>query len=497
MNDADLVRLDGAHLWAVLHEAARGSRTGHAGTVARLCAGGGLSGTGVSNDSDPHKCSRRTVATRLGWVCPPSWNVVSESLSPIRAVLGTPPSRQVVLLGTGGWTFAARALCEVLDHDTPVVPMDSLDPSAIDAAVAARARPPGAYVAVSASGKTMETVRLAESVPALDGTERAPLVWLSDDAAPPRTFALSPRQVRDQVAILGAPLSTAFLLPAALMADSRLAPAYTTLRRRHHELAASAARQAVAVDVSGSPHLRLVAPQWAGDGLRMWLLQLGRQALCGKSRRFRPWFDVTGPGDEPRFDVTGSQDDGYGPIARFDLSHVEPGLTGLLELMYTAVIIVGCVALRAGVEVAEECNVHEYKDLLPDPIEFDEGGDRSTAHALPGVAADWLGRRPDLRRLHVVVYASDAELTPAVRSRFATATGRTCEVHEGSAWNHHSYQAVYADPSAAVLVVAPSSRPPADHPLAGVASAQCRLAVATHRSLADRSHLVRLDSEGG
>jgi hypothetical protein len=89
---------------------------------------------------------------------------------------------------------------------------------------------------------------------------------------------------------------------------------------------------------------------------------------------------------------------------------------------------------------------------------------------LAGYATAWLSSRPDLRQLHVVHYGCPA---PA---RFAAAT----EIHQGSAWNHHSFQAVYADPSIAVLIVVP----PDDGLLR-------RIAVATYQALAGRSRMVR------
>ena len=103
-------------------------------------------------------------------------------------------------------------------------------------------------------------------------------------------------------------------------------------------------------------------------------------------------------------------------------------------------------------------------------------------------AAGWLSGRPDLRRLHLVHYGTPAPA--AATSRDVTAlTGRPCEVHEGSAWNHHSFHAVYAEPATAVLVaVASEGAVPA--PLAPAARTLRQIAVATHLALADRSLLV-------
>jgi hypothetical protein len=450
LDQAGLDALDGDRLWSAVCAAAAGSRAGAAGTVARLCRAGG--------------------SPRLGWVHPPPWPVVAGQLSAIAAGLRGPAVRRVVVLGTGGWSFAGQALTETTDRGTVAV-LDSLDPAAIRRRLPAA---PGAagYLAVSGSGTTVETRLLADAAATC---APGPLVWLRDLAGPPAGFPLSPRGLPDQVAMLGAPLSTAFLAPAQLLDRAGLAGAYERLAGSYHRLGAEAARLATAVPADRPVELRYAVPGWAGAGLRRWLLQLGRQVLAGKSSRFRPEVGI-----------------GENAGGTLDLRGFQRGLPGLLELLYTAGVFTACLGLRAGLEVAEHRHVRAYKDLLaaeptePAPATMDE---------LPRLAAEWLAGRPELRRLHVVHYWSAA---PDGAARFTAATGRPCEVHEGSAWNHHSFQATYADPHAAVLLVtrATSGGEP-DHPaLAAAAGALARIAHATHLALPDRSRLVRLAGGG-
>jgi hypothetical protein len=292
--------------------------------------------------------------------------------------------------------------------------------------------------------------------------------------------------------MLGAPLSTAFLVAAAAADAAGLAGAYAQLLRRHGQLGAAAARQAAAVRVQGAALVHLVAPGWAGRGLRLWLLQLARQVICGKSARFRPQVDVVAPDDRRAT-----------PDVRVDLGTSPRSLPGLMETMYSAAIFAGSLALRAGLPVAEHAHVAAYKDRLADARRgIGDLADASVGD-LPDIACRWLASQPRLTRLHVVLYDSAAMGPETAADRFTAVTGRCCEVHAGSAWNHHSFHAVCADPSVAVLlaVASPEASAAQPAPLLEAARTLRQTAVATHLALADRSIIVQLpgpaDREGG
>jgi hypothetical protein len=333
-----------------------------------------------------------------GWACPPSWSTVDSAVAGICAALPGP----VLVLGTGGWSFAVDAL-----GSDRVRALDSLDPWTL-----AHTPAPASCLAVSSSGATVETQALAEAFP--------PTRWL-------RGSQLSPRGADDQVAMFGAPLSTAFLAPAALAERDAFPDAYRDLVAAHDRIGREAAELAGRVD---DKHITIAPPTWATEGLRLWLLQLGRQVLCGKSDTFRP--RVTLVGDGP---------------ATLDLRAAQPGVAGLMALMYRAGMFAACLATRHGTPATEHRNVMAYKRLL---------GQRGPAYRsadLPGFATGWLTDRPDLAQLHVVRYGGEPQPLPEAAA-IGAATGRPTEVHRGSAWNHHSFHAVYADPATAVLVLA-------------------------------------------
>ncbi|MFY1583739.1 hypothetical protein ACN267_04480 [Micromonospora sp. WMMD734] len=451
-----LAGLDADELWSALRAAAAGSRAGAARAVADRCTVAG--------------------SARLGWVSPPPWPVVDSGVAAVRAALGVPDGAEVVLLGTGGWCFAARALIETIGGSAGLTPLDSLDPAAIGRVLDPRAGTPRGVLAVSGSGTTLETRLLAGAVPPGGGGR---LVWLRDEGAPPDAFALSPRGVPDQVAMLGAPLSTAFLTAAAVLDAAALAAAYPRLVARCHRIGLAAARRAVAVPTQGAPRIRIVVPSWGGPGLRNWLLQLGRQVLGGKTDDFRPTVEVTA-------DDVGS----VPPDVVLDLGELRRDLPALIEGLYAAGVFVACVGIRAGLDVVDHPNVRAYKDRLAHAC-ADRPSRRPVAAAdLPGLAATWLTRHPELTRLHVVGYWSAAARTLPSAGRFAAVTGRPCEVHEGSAWNHHSFQAVYADPTVAVLIVTTDTDTGASPPVRAAARTLHTIAAATHGSLPERSLLV-------
>lgn len=331
------------------------------------------------------------------WACPPPWHRVRAAVARHSAGLATP----LLVLGTGGWSFAVDALAS-----DRVRALDDLDPW-----VLAHTSAPASCLAVSSSGRTVETRALAAAFP--------PDRWLSGRD-------LCPRGGDGQVALFGAPLSTAFLVPAALADPAGFPDAYLDLVAAHYRLGLAAAAVAAR---HHDDEVTIAPPAWANDGLRHWLLQLGRQVLAGKSATFPVRVTlVDGP-------------------ATVDLRAARPGLAGLMTLMYQAGMVAACLAVRHGLPVTEHRNVEAYKRLLGRPCPGRPVND------LAGFAAGWLAERPDFTTLHVVRYGGAPRPLPD-QAALAAATGRPVEVHRGSAWNHHSFHAVYADPATAVLVIA-------------------------------------------
>ncbi|MBF9129661.1 hypothetical protein I0C86_11900 [Plantactinospora sp. S1510] len=160
-------------LLATFRDAAAGGRGGAAGEVARLATEGGT--------------------PRLGWLDPPAWPSVAELL----AGYAVAADGRLLLIGTGGWAFGARAVREIDGSRLDV--LDALDPDALHRAVNGPAGPPDLAVAVSESGTTLETRLLADAARDRFGVD---VRWLTGP------------QLTGQVALFAAPLSVLFLLCA-------------------------------------------------------------------------------------------------------------------------------------------------------------------------------------------------------------------------------------------------------------------------------------------
>ncbi|MEO3745041.1 hypothetical protein [Plantactinospora sp. B5E13] len=474
----------GAELWTYVRAAARGERHGPAGTVAAL----------ASLDGVP----------RLGWVEAPPWSRVARVLAARSAAEPLRSCRRLLFVGTGGWAFGLRALCAAVPDQSRVRVLDSPDPDALRRVLGELAEPAGtACVVVSASGRTRETRLLADTLA---------LLWHRTGGAAPLRLSdhdggLSLAGARDQVALYGVPLSVPALLAARMLSWPRFVEVYRAFAEALPAIGEWAGEQSRRLPPHGTPRVVFRLPAGAGADLRLWTLQAARQGWGGKSERFRPWPDAV---------IPGTTEPGAGPPTApgevvVDVAEALAGLprldggagavAGAMAASYAVAALVACVAVRHGLRFATHDAVEHYKRLLPavpSAAHRPAGGRPVTGVGeLTGVLAAWLATRPDLTTLHVVGYGIRlGDLVGGDRG-LTERLGRPVEVHEGSAWNHHSYQLVWHTRSVGVAVVLAPDRPvAAAGPLCGRTLAALRsmvdaLAGATYLSLAPRCLLLR------
>jgi hypothetical protein len=428
-------------LWASVRAAAAGARHGAAGRVAELATVGGT--------------------PRLGWVLPPPWPVVRAAL---RDALPTPARPGTLLLvGTGGWSFGARAAAESAETGHCLRVLDRLDPGALSET--GRSAGPAALVAVSESGRTLETARLTA---ALSARTRLTPVRLSG-----ARIGLVPRAAT--VALFAAPLSTPFLLAMAAVYGDTLEDAYARFSTWTEPLGEWAAD--ASGTVAGERHVRLRVTGAEGEarsGFRLFALQALRQALGGKSG-----------GSGPRWDVGPRAVPGEAVVELPELPTDLPAPARLMTRLYGICALTACLGLRLGLNFADHPAVHRYKRLVgrvePRPGYVDPRD--SADHLAPLLRG--LGRRGVL---HVVSYehASDETRTTAqIRAALRRRPDARVEFHTGSSWNHHSYQAVATDPQARVLAWTPAED---GDPLTAL---QRDIAAATCASLPGRAVLLQ------
>ncbi|WP_422773025.1 hypothetical protein ACN28C_08750 [Plantactinospora sp. WMMC1484] len=510
----------GAELWAYVRAAASGERYGPAGTIAALAS---LAG-----------------APRLGWVHPPSWPRVARLTAARGDGTLLRGCRRAVFVGTGGWAFGLRAISEAVPGQRAIRVLDSLDPQAMHRTLwELRGCPGTAWFAVSASGRTRETRLLAATLAAarhrICGAVPA---WLCE-----RAGTLSLAGGYDQVALYHAPLSVPALLAARILTPEHFEDAYRAFAGAARAIGEWAGEESARLPAVGRPRVLFRLPPGAGPGLRLWTLQAARQGWGGKSERFRPWPDVVweqSPAVSAQDAAASAQDAAVSaqggaapcdaPAGRVAALAAEPapgavvvdvaaGIAALhrpegpadavaaaMAACYAVAALVTCVGVRHGLRFATHDAVDHYKRLLPVAPTADDrpAGSRpvGSADELATALAGWLAERPDLTAVHVVGYGAEP-VTAVGPEWLARRLGRPVEVHEGSAWNHHSYHLAWHTRSVGVAVLLTPERPAGagDRALAGALAAQRHtldaIAGATYRSLAPRSLLLHWHGGSG
>ncbi len=379
-------------------------------------------------------------APRLGWLVPPQPQELIGAAEAILAGYAEYP-RRLCVVGTGGWAFAASAVAEASGTDR-VVALDLPATAELDAVT-----PPFSCLSVSASGSTFETglitdAMVARSVPVRQLRERE----------------LSARGLAEHTAMFGAPLSTAFAVPALVADPIATERAYRELSDGYLDLARDAVGVAEALDGGAT----VAVPTWAGAGTRLWMRQLARQALGGK------------PGATLN-SVEFAVEFAAGSTVSLDYSEFGRDLPALVRMLYHFGVFVAALGLLQGVPICSETNVHHYKALLGSvPVDWPAGTVHTETALLGPAIADWA----DGTAVDIVVYR------PLPAAAFADSPPPG-PVWTGPRWNHHSFQSGFTDSDRKVAVVAG----PATDPLA---EGRRRIAVATQQSLSPRSALFAL-----
>jgi len=434
---------------------------------------------------------------RLGWVTPVPWTGVEQRLAQARCV---PPSRGGLLIAaTGGWAFAARAVAESAGPPGRLTVADTLDAPALARAIAAARRREAAAITVSASGQTYETRLLADLISRAWGS-CADIPNPICEATVPGGLSLTPKTAVN--ALFGAPLSLPFALAGVAIGTHLFRRAYACFAEMAYEVGRRAAALACAIPLAPELRLDVVLPARAGEGVRLWALQALRQGLSG--RPHRPiWCEVSVDGDGTcpapgpaarRVDLTEALPAGVPAPARGTAESLAVAMT----VMYATAVLTACLGIRAGIVFASHPAVRKYKMLLNARPECAATTVRSDG--VTRAAAQWLTARTGLTGAHLVWYSGGPPGVTA--TRLTELTGLRWEVHAGSRWNHHSYQAVHGENRLGVVAVVRQDPPVVrtgdealDAALRALNHHQASIARATCASLGDRALLVRIAGE--
>jgi hypothetical protein len=434
----------------------------------------------------------------LGWVTPVPWTGLERRLAQARC---RPPGRGGLLIAaTGGWAFAARAVAESAGPSSRLTVADTLDaPSLAPVFAAAACRHEAAAITVSASGQTYETRLLAHLISLAWGS-RAGIPRRICEATVPGGLSLTPKTAVN--ALLGAPLSVPFALAGTTIGTHRFRGAYASFAEMAYDVGRRAAALAAAIPLAPQLRLDVLLPACTGEGVRLWALQALRQGLGGRPN-CPIWCEVRTDGDHTcpvadpaarRVDLAEALPAGTPAAAR----GTPESLAATMAVMYATAVFTACLGIRSGIVFTSHPAVRKYKMLLNSHPECAE----TTVHSdgVTRAAAQWVATRTGLAGAHLVWYSSG---TPGVTAtRLAELTGLRWEVHAGSRWNHHSYQAVHGESRLGVVAVVRQD-PPAvrtgdqalDTALRALNHHQASIARATCASLGNRALLVRVAGE--
>jgi hypothetical protein len=465
------------------------------GTAAEACYDALLAAARGRTDPTPAWSAARLAEadgrTRLGWLCPPPWSTIEDRLARSGFPDGAPG--RVVFIGTGGWAFGARAaLAGGVPGGAAAGPgrvrvVDRLDRASVDALTRGGAGEPPTVVSVSESGRTFET-RMLTSL-ARQGPPGSRIIELGEARTPGGLSLDADGAVN---ALFGAPVSLPFAWAAASGGIERYAAAHRAFADGADGIGRRAAAAASDIATSADQRIAVAVPGSLDEGTRLWILQALRQGLCGKSAPGL-WIDVIASESCERSDG-GNGVLGRGTIRvelaeRLGLARIRPAdpvgaLSWTMALLYGSAVFTAVVGIRKLITFAEHPAVGHYKRLLgaryrgPDSVVRGDQVERA--------AVAWAAAAPGLAGVHLVRYDTPPEaLEPALP---AGAAGRTWEVHDGSRWNHHSYQALHGHGELGLVAVVP---PAGSGPGAwDLGPAQRAVAEATCASLPGRALLL-------
>ncbi len=408
----------------------------------------------------------------LGWVSPPPWSAIEPLLTATMAALTKAKAICHCFVSTGPWCDALQL---VDPSGSTISTLGVVDPVRLDAALTRLPSERCSLIAVTQSGRTIETRALVAALsPAWTAIEP---IWLSsNDSLGRLVFPIELAPGWHVNALFSAPLSLPFY--AALSLHCGVAGAqrlHHQLLERLEDLGMAAVELATSLPVVGSPSVLLNVRQGHGAA-RRYVLQLARQSLAGKSATFAPY---------PALQLS-NPDLCLGPPAWIS----QQGIEGCMEELYFWNVLVASWALRVPLPFARHDNVEHYKRWIV------AGGDHDQLILNPHALITWLDRwtgGAEPFRLHIVCYGQLGDETLMVIAALAERDGLEIEVHPGSDWNHHSFQAAYGSSLAVAVFLGELYPRPArelTHEAVRSLAATCkRIARATVTALGQRACL--------
>lgn len=388
---------------------------------------------------------------RLGWVNPPPWEMVEETIKRLAAVIKD--KEEFIFVGIGGSANGIKTLIS-LKKGCPLYFLDSLDPRAVKD-VLSKVKNIGRtlVVLISKSGTTVETQALAGTLKGLfKDNWRDHFLWLSDEEAFPKINYLGWERVhRFTIQIDGnsdiggrftCPHTLIFLFPLFLIMNrdiSALKELFLKYLSSREGITAKAVCDVSRYKDKEKAFFSIRVREEVVDKFTTWATQLFQESLGSKKEGF---YVKTLVRKEEK------EEDGFSLL---EIDSLLPKGTGshflyLMGLMYYLQLFVALYAGLKNINFVNQPYVEEYKramrQLSKDDLVVPEKID------LPKLLEKIKAKlNPSLRFIEVVLYfyPQDDFVKKLKEELDETLGEKKSFVFVGSDWNHHSYQAAFLD----------------------------------------------------
>lgn len=383
---------------------------------------------------------------RLGWVIPPSWEMIENVLKSLGEAI---KEKEVfIFIGMGGSINGIKSLLP-LRKGYPLYFLDSLDPQAIKEIIAKieNKKNKVLVIPISKSGSTLETHLLANTFKELfPNNWREHFLWLTDKESFPKLdssgwegvkrFTIQINGKSDIGGRFSCPHTLIFLFPLFLLMDRDLVKLkkvfgeYSLLREK---IISKAYDLAYSYRGTKEAFFSVIVDKIDTEGFTTWTTQLLQESLGGKRE------------DLAVKTMVGRKClEGFYPVY-LDLEIDNP-FVYLMAQMHFLQFFVAFYAYFKKLNFVNQPFVEEYKRLmhelenkkinLPPRIDLDKLIKEITASL-----------KPSLKFIEVVLYLyPQKKLITELKSKLShNFPEHKSFVFLGSDWNHHSYQSAFLD----------------------------------------------------
>ena len=410
-----------------------------------------LLGAASSSQADmPSDNPYRTIgfdqgAARLGWVRPISFSSIKKSLDDIRDILED--KEAFVFVGIGGSGNGIKALLSLFKGSS-LYALDSLDPAALKELLdkIGEKKSKTLIVPISKSGTTKETQLLSHTLKEVFAKDwMNHFLWLSDPTSfakldslgwqGVKRIAIQPDGNNDMGGRFSCPGSLIFILPLFLL----LGKDYDELERIYNEyclfqeiIRKEALGAAQKYKDTSSAYFNIYIEPVLRRYFYPWAVQLFQESIGSKKENF--FVKTTG---------LDSEIEGFYPL-KLKLEIKEPVISLMCQMYFLQSFVAFYAALKS-LNFVDQGYVEKYKNQMR-KLEGEKIGEIPQM-SLDQVVAEVKERGVQQRFIEVVLYFHpQASQIEQIKSKFSQAfPDKEIFVFIGSDWNHHSYQAAFAD----------------------------------------------------